>query len=39
MWEFLRLHKRQQQEVDKDKRVTGLDFQASRNNVPKVFNF
>lgn len=38
MWEFSRLHKREQQKTDKDTRVTGLGFQASRDNVRKVFN-
>lgn len=38
MWEFSRLYKRQQQKVDRDKRVTGLDFRASSGNVRKVFN-
>lgn len=39
MWEFSRLHKRQQEKIDNDKRVTGTGFQASGDNVRKVFNF
>lgn len=37
MWEFSRLQKRQQQ-VDRDKPVTGRDFQASRDNVPRALH-
>ncbi len=39
MWEFSRLNKRQQQKVDRDKRVTGLDFRVYRENVRNVSHF
>jgi len=32
MWEFSRLYKRQQQKVDRDKRVSDPDFRASRDS-------
>jgi hypothetical protein len=39
MWEFSRLQKRQQQKVNKDEHVTGMDSPAYRNNVRTVSNF
>jgi hypothetical protein len=39
MWEFSRLQKRQQQKIDRDEHVTGRDFQASRDSVPKPLHF
>ena len=39
MWEFSRLHRRQRQKAGRGERVTGQDFQSSRDNIPKVFNF
>jgi len=36
MWEFSRLHKRQQQKVENDKRFNGLDSRVYRENVRNV---
>lgn len=38
MWEFSRLRKRQPQTLDRDTRVSGRNYQASRGSVPKALN-
>ena len=39
MWEFSRLHKREQQQVVKDKPVTGQDYRSSMDSVRKASGF
>lgn len=39
VWEFSRLQKRKQQELDKQGHRSSREFHASRNNVPHATSF